>query len=225
MPGRIDRMRAMLREGMAEGAFGLSSGLDYPPGAYATTAELAALTEEAGRHGGFYHTHVRYPLGDGYLDPFREAIEIGRLGGAPAHITHFYHRATFPGGPGPMLELVDDARAGGQDVTFDSYPSEWASTRLLILIPPWVQEGGPARRRSASPTGRSGTGSAGSSARGARCSPAAAAWPACGSATSPGPSTPAGRAGPWARSRPRPAPRPSTSSATCSCPRTSGSTR
>ena len=143
----IERMQALLREGMAEGAFGLSSGLDYPPGAYATTAELAALTREAGRHGGFYHTHVRYPLGDGYLDPFREAIEIGRLAEAPAHITHFYHRATFPGGPGPMLELVDVARAAGQDVTFDSYPSEWSSTRLLILIPPWVQEGGPARTK------------------------------------------------------------------------------
>ena len=143
----IERMRALLREGMAEGAFGLSSGLDYPPGAYATTAELGALTAEAGRQGGFYHTHVRYPLGDGYLDPFREAIEIGRLGDAPAHITHFYHRATFPGGPEPMLGLVDAARAAGQDVTFDSYPSEWASTRLLILIPPWVQEGGPARTK------------------------------------------------------------------------------
>ena len=146
-PTAIGRMRSMLAEAMAEGAFGLSSGLDYPPGSYATTAELGALTEEAGRHGGFYHTHVRYPLGDGYLDPFREAIEIGRLGGAPAHITHFYHRATFPGGPGPMLELVDTARATGQDVTFDSYPSEWSSTRLLILIPPWVQEGGPARTK------------------------------------------------------------------------------
>jgi len=143
----IQRMQALLREGMAEGAFGLSSGLDYPPGAFATTAELAALTREAGRHGGFYHTHVRYPLGDGYLDPFREAIEIGRRAEAPAHITHFYHRATFPGGPGPMLELVDVARAAGQDVTFDSYPSEWASTRLLILIPPWVQAGGPARTK------------------------------------------------------------------------------
>jgi N-acyl-D-amino-acid deacylase len=143
----IERMGALLREGMAEGAFGLSSGLDYPPGAYASTAELAALTREAGRHGGFYHTHVRYPLGDGYLDPFREAIRIGRLGDAPAHITHFYHRATFPGGPGPMLDLVDRARARGQDVTFDSYPSEWASTRLLILVPPWVQGGGPARTK------------------------------------------------------------------------------
>ena len=156
--GAIASMRSMLAEAMAEGAFGLSSGLDYPPGSYATTGELAALTEEAGRHGGFYHTHVRYPLGDGYLDPFREAIEIGRRGGAPAHITHFYHRATFPGGPEPMLELVDEARASGQDVTFDSYPSEWASTRLLILIPPWVQEGGPAltKARLADPAIRAG---------------------------------------------------------------------
>jgi N-acyl-D-amino-acid deacylase len=76
--GAIDRMRGLIRDGMAEGAFGLSTGLDYPPGSYATTDELVALTEEAGRSGGFYHSHVRYPLGDRYLDPFREAIEIGR---------------------------------------------------------------------------------------------------------------------------------------------------
>jgi N-acyl-D-amino-acid deacylase len=139
----IDRMRAMLREGMQEGAVGLSSGLDYPPGSYATTGELAALTEEAGRNGGFYHTHVRYPLGDRYLDPFREAIEIGRRAAAPAHITHFYHRETYPAGPEPLLALVDDARAEGLDVTFDTYPSEWASTRLLIQLPGWIQEGGP----------------------------------------------------------------------------------
>jgi N-acyl-D-amino-acid deacylase len=136
-------MRAMLREAMQEGAIGLSSGLDYPPGAYAGTDELAALTAEAATHGGFYHTHVRYALGDRYLDPFREAIEIGRRGEGPVHITHFYHRQTFPGGPEPMLALVDDARADGRDVTFDSYPYEWASTRLLIMIPPWVQAGGP----------------------------------------------------------------------------------
>ena len=95
----MDRMRGHLREAMADGAFGLSSGLDYPPGSFATTAELASLTAEAGRAGGFYHSHVRYPLGDRYLDPFREAIEIGRRAEAPAHITHFYHRATYPGGP------------------------------------------------------------------------------------------------------------------------------
>jgi len=140
---KVADMRAMLREAMEQGAFGLSSGLDYPPGAYADTDELAALTDEAARLGGFYHTHVRYPLGDRYLDPFREAIEIGRRGNGPVHITHFYHRQTFPGGPEPMLALVDDARGEGMDVTFDTYPYEWASTRLLIMIPPWAQAGGP----------------------------------------------------------------------------------
>jgi N-acyl-D-amino-acid deacylase len=139
----IDRMRGLIRDGMAEGAFGLSSGLDYPPGAFATTEELAALTEEAGRHGGFYHTHVRYPLGDRYLDPIREAIEIGRRAGAPSHITHFYHRQTHPGGPDALLALVDDARTEGLDVTFDTYPYEWACTRLVIQLPQWMQAGGP----------------------------------------------------------------------------------
>ncbi|HEY8170001.1 MAG TPA: amidohydrolase family protein, partial [Candidatus Limnocylindria bacterium] len=88
--------------------------------------------------------------------PFREAIEIGRRGGGATHITHFYHRQTFPGGPGPMLGLVDDARAEGLDVTFDTYPYEWASTRLLIMIPPWAQAGGPMRtkERLADPAAR-----------------------------------------------------------------------
>jgi N-acyl-D-amino-acid deacylase len=139
--------RARLREAMEQGAFGVSSGLDYPPGAYATTAELAELANEAGRLGGMYHTHVRYSLGDRFLDPFREAIEIGRRGEAPAHITHFYHRLTFPGTPDQMLALVDDALAIGQDVSFDLYPSEWASTRLLILIPTWILAGGPLRTK------------------------------------------------------------------------------
>ena len=144
---QVADMRAMLREAMEHGAIGLSSGLDYPPGSYADTDELATLTAETTALGGFYHTHVRYALGDRYLDPFREAIEIGRRGDGPVHITHFYHRQTFPDGPGPMLELVDAARADGLDVTFDTYPYEWASTRLLIMVPPWVQAGGPMRTK------------------------------------------------------------------------------
>jgi N-acyl-D-amino-acid deacylase len=139
----VERMKALLREGMEEGAFGVSSGLDYPPGSYATTEELGALTRQAAALGGIYHTHVRYSLGDAFLDPFREAIEIGRQGEGPVHITHFYHRQTFPGTPDQMLGLVEDARREGLDVTFDSYPYEWASTRLLIMLPTWVQSGGP----------------------------------------------------------------------------------
>jgi N-acyl-D-amino-acid deacylase len=141
--GALANMRAMLREAMEEGAFGISSGLDYPPGSYATTEELAALTNEAARLGGFYHTHVRYPLGDRFLDPFREALEIGRRGQGGVHITHFYHRQTYPGPPEQLLALVDDAVAEGRDVTFDTYPYEWASTRLLIQLPLWVQADGP----------------------------------------------------------------------------------
>jgi len=60
----IANMRSMLREGMQEGAVGLSTGLDYPPGSYASTDELVQLAEEAGRWGGFYHTHLRNTLGD-----------------------------------------------------------------------------------------------------------------------------------------------------------------
>ena len=139
----LDRMRGLLRESMEAGAFGLSSGLDYPPGCFASTAELAALTREAARLGGIYHTHVRYDLGDRFLDPFREAIEIGATGEGPVHLTHFYRRATAPGPTEMMIDLVEAARARGQDVTWDTYPSEWASTRLLIMLPPWVQAGGP----------------------------------------------------------------------------------
>ncbi len=150
-PAAMADQRARLREALEAGAFGLSTGLDYPPGSYATTAELAALAVEAARLGGIYHTHVRYPLGDGFLDPYREAIEIGRRSGCPVHITHFYHRPTFPGPPEVMLALVDDARAAGLDVTFDLYPSDWASTRLLIMLPNWIQAGGlgPLRERLA----------------------------------------------------------------------------
>ena len=143
----IDRQRAILRDGLGDGAYGLSTGLDYPPSAYATTDELVALAEETGRFGGIYHTHVRYPLGDRFLDPFREAIEIGRRGGIPAHLTHFYHLKYMSGTPAELLALVDDAQAEGLDVTFDAYPYEWASTTLLVLMPLWVQEGGPDRTK------------------------------------------------------------------------------
>ena len=85
---------------MDAGALGMSSGLDYPPGAYATTDELAALTGEAARHGGFYHTHVRYR--SAIATSIRSARRSRSAGAAtgPVHITHFYHRETHPGGPG-----------------------------------------------------------------------------------------------------------------------------
>jgi N-acyl-D-amino-acid deacylase len=155
-PAELADQRALLRTAMEEGAWGMSTGLDYPPGSYADTDELVALATEAARLGGIYHTHVRYGLGDRFLDPFREAIEIGRRSGAPAHITHFYQRTTAPGGARRMLALVEDARDEGLDVTFDGYPYAFSSTRLNIVIPQWAFDGGPAalRRTLASPEAR-----------------------------------------------------------------------
>ena len=152
----IQNMRALLREGMEEGAFGISTGLDYPPGSYADTAELVELSREAAALGGIYHTHVRNSLGDRFLDPLKEAIDIGRQSGIPSHITHLYQRTTAPGGGRRLLQLVEDAREEGLDVTFDSYPYIYSSTRLLIVLPQWCQSGGPNRLKEV----RRGTGAA-----------------------------------------------------------------
>ncbi|MBI2869197.1 MAG: D-aminoacylase [Chloroflexi bacterium] len=139
----LARMLAVIRQGMAEGAYGLSTGLDYLPGCYAGTDELVELCREVNRLGGFYHTHVRYTLGDKFLDPFREAIDIGRRSGAPVHLTHFNQRVPGRGGHHEMLALVDRARDDGVDVTFDSCPYPYGSTLLTIILPQWVQTGGP----------------------------------------------------------------------------------
>jgi N-acyl-D-amino-acid deacylase len=147
-PAELANQTALLRVAMEEGAWGMSTGLDYPPGSYADTAELVHLSRQAAALGGIYHTHVRYSLGDRYLDPFREAIEIGRQSGIATHITHFYHRATHLRGARPLLSLVEDAREEGLDVTFDSYPYIFSSTRLNIVIPQWAFDGGPERLRT-----------------------------------------------------------------------------
>lgn len=140
---QLEDMKSMLREGLEEGAFGVSTGLDYPPGSYASTDELVELAGIVARRGGIYHTHVRYSLGDRFLDPFREAIEIGRRSGVAVHITHFYQRLPVTGAAEQMLELVERARDAGLDITFDSYPYTLSQSRLLIVVPQWAHDGGP----------------------------------------------------------------------------------
>ena len=145
----VANMRAIVREAMEEGAVGISTGLDYPPGNYANTDELVQLSRQVADLGGIYHTHVRYRLGDRFLDPFREALEIGQRSGVPVHITHFYQRSPSPGGGARLLELVESASEGGQDVTFDSYPYSLGSTRILIVFPDWIHDGGPEKLKEA----------------------------------------------------------------------------
>jgi N-acyl-D-amino-acid deacylase len=97
---------------------------------------------------------VRYSLGDRFLDPFKEALDIGRGSQVPVHITHFYQRTTSPGGAARMLQLVEDAREEGLDVTFDSYPYTLSSTRLLIMVPQGAHDGGVDRLKTVLRTDR-----------------------------------------------------------------------
>ena len=136
-------MRQLLAEALEQGSFGLSTGLDYPPGEYANTDELVALAEVAASHGGVYHTHVRNRLGDRFLDPLREAIDIGRRSGVPVHITHLYRRVWHTRPATAIIQLLEDARSEQIDVTFDSYPYKYGSSRLVMMLPPWTHVGGP----------------------------------------------------------------------------------
>ena len=140
-PTELEHMRDLARQGMRDGAFGFATGLTYPPGAYSDTDELVAVCDAIKDLGGFYMTHARYPLGDGLLDPFREAVAIGRRAGVPVHISHFH--SPVDGMGERMVGLVDESRNDGIDVTFDQYPYAAASTVLHSLLPYWVHAGGP----------------------------------------------------------------------------------
>ena len=129
---------------MEEGAWGVSSGLDYVPGSFASTDELVGLCAEAARLGGFYHTHTRSTLrAAGHLAPFEEAVEIGRRSGCPVHLTHFRQPAQGVGSHLEYLDLVESSRAEGLDVTFDCYTYPYSGTTLVILLPQWTRAGGP----------------------------------------------------------------------------------
>jgi N-acyl-D-amino-acid deacylase len=138
----LGRMRELVRTGMEEGAFGISTALNYPPGSYADTAELVELCKEANRFGGIYVTHVRFPLGDRYLDPVREALEIGLASGIPVHISHFNAGWPFPGAHRKLLRMVDEMTERGHPVTADVYPAIYSSTRLVAAMPEWAHDGG-----------------------------------------------------------------------------------
>ncbi len=146
----IADMQAVVREAMEEGAWGLSTGLDYPPGSFAGTAELVALCQTAARLGGFYHTHTRASLlKQGLLAPWEEAVEIGRRSGTGVHLTHYRQGQQGVGAHLDYLRLVERARDEGLDVTFDCYTYPYSGTRVTIMLPQWAMDGGPERLKRA----------------------------------------------------------------------------
>ena len=136
------RMQRLLDEAMEAGAWGLSTGLIYAPGSYATTEEIVALARVAARRRGFYASHIR---GEGatLLAAVGEAIRVGREAGLPVQVSHI-KAAGRPnwGKVADALALVDAARAEGLDVTADVYPYTASSTTLRTLLPDWALEGG-----------------------------------------------------------------------------------
>jgi dihydroorotase/N-acyl-D-amino-acid deacylase len=139
----LEKMRVLVRQGMADGAFGLSSGLFYVPGNFTPTEEVIDLARIAGELGGIYISHMRDEAA-GILDSVRETIAIGERGRLPTQITH--HKVVGKANWGRSVEtlrLVDEARARGVDATIDQYPYTASATSIgAALLPAWAQEGG-----------------------------------------------------------------------------------
>lgn len=130
----LELIKAIVREGRDAGAVGISSGLVYQPGTFATTDEIVALVAEMSGTGALYATHMRNE-GAKLLDSVREAIEIGRRAGVPVQISH--HKAAGADAWGLVhesLRLIERAQADGMDVHADQYPYTAGSTTLLAIL-------------------------------------------------------------------------------------------
>ncbi|GIZ96057.1 MULTISPECIES: N-acyl-D-amino-acid deacylase family protein [Tsukamurella] len=138
----VERMQQILAQGLREGAAGLSTGLTYTPAMYADGAELDALLRTTARHGGYFSPHHR-SYGAGAMEAYREMIDLSRATGCPLHLAH----ATLNFGPNKgrapeLLALLDEAVAGGADITLDTYPYLPGATTLSAILPSWVAAGG-----------------------------------------------------------------------------------
>jgi N-acyl-D-amino-acid deacylase len=138
----LEEMRDILSNSMEEGAFGLSTGLIYPPCVYAETDELTELCKIVQRHHGVFVIHMRNE-GDRLLESIDEVEAIGRGSGVSVQISHFKAGGQRNWGRSvDALEKLEKARAGGLDVTVDQYPYVAGSTFLSSLLPVWMHEGG-----------------------------------------------------------------------------------
>jgi len=138
----VQGMRRLVREAVAGGVVGLSTGLEYTPGSFASTAEIAELAEELRGSGLPYASHMRNE-DDRVLAAVEEAIHVGRMAGVPVQISHLkaqgernYWKADA------ALSAIESARAGGVDVHLDRYPYVAYSTTLANLFPATARAGG-----------------------------------------------------------------------------------
>ena len=141
-----ERMKALVLKGLEDGAFGLSSGLDYKPSFWATTDEVIAVAKVAsGAWRTNFTNHERVFPGNGYssMAGMRETLEIGEKAGLMPVITHMKLQGRDNGKTVEALALATDAKKRGVDIGMDAYPYTYGSTILeQLTIPSWAQEGG-----------------------------------------------------------------------------------
>lgn len=138
----LEEMKTLLRVSMDQGAIGLSSGLIYPPGCFAKTAELIELCKVVAEYDGIYATHMRDEANE-LIPALEEAIAIGRESGCKIQISH--HKASGKQNHGKVkltMEMMENARERGIDVTCDAYPYTAGSSKIITLLPKWAHEGG-----------------------------------------------------------------------------------
>lgn len=144
-PEQLDKMKALVRDAMRDGAVGVSTSLMYAPAPYAKTEEIIALASEASKFGGIYATHMRNES-DSVLESIDEAVRIGREARIPVEIWHFKvaGKANF----GHMPELVarvNKARTEGVDVEADTYAYTAWFNSMSAFVPAWAHDGGDAK--------------------------------------------------------------------------------
>ena len=152
----LEKMKQLVADAMRDGAFGLSTSLQYAPAPYASTEELIALAAEAGRFGGIYATHMRSEQ-TGILQALDETIRIGREAHVPVEIWHL-KSAGKPmwGRMKDVVAKIEAARAGGVDVAADTYAYTAWFNSFSAFVPPWAHDGGDAKliERMKDPTTR-----------------------------------------------------------------------
>jgi N-acyl-D-aspartate/D-glutamate deacylase len=153
---QLEQMKELVRQAMRDGAVGVSTSLEYPPAPYAKTEELIALAQQASAAGGIYATHMRNES-DAILPAIDEALRIGGEARIPVEIWHLKVAGKENWGRMPeVIAKINAARAGGIDVTADTYAYTAWSNGMSAFIPPWAHDGGTSKliQRLKDPTTR-----------------------------------------------------------------------
>jgi len=133
----MQNMKRMLREAMENGCLGLSSGLIYPPGCFASREELAELCKVVKEYNGFYSTHIR-DESEKIIEAIEEALYVARESGVRLWISHIKIMGIKNHGlSSKVLSIIRNAVEEGIDVTLDQYPYRQTGTLLNVCIPPW----------------------------------------------------------------------------------------